>query len=582
VVQEGKESKGKGGKVSTISGGRVVVEVLKAEGVKFVFGLPGGHTLAIYDGLYNNPEIRHILVRHEQTAANMAAAYPMLTGEPGVCCATAGPGATNLATGIAEAFFGAVPVIFLTGRAPAQISLRGAAQEIPQEKVFAPITKWAVRVERADMIAEIMRQAFTIARSGKPGPVLIDFPVDTLMQPVEFAGYVPVGKPPAPRGNPGLVRMAVDEILNSKQPIIIAGGGAVMSGAFNELREFAETLGLPVLTTLSGRGSFSDDHPLAGGGLGMHRSKLSKKLLAEADFVLGLGCRLEQFETNWRPGYVPAANACYVQVDTDPAEMGKSVIPKIGIVSDIKLLLEDMLEVVREKGGPDHRSGFGELLRIKDLVRRKEVEETEIKRSTGTNEKPMSAAQVVREIREVFPRETTAAVDIGCLAQGLGGSSLYFKIYEPRSIIPCTSFYAMGFAASAIPVARLVYPERPAVAMCGDGSFQMIMNVLPVAVEHHLPVTWCILNNQSLGSIRDVQEQMYGNRCIATSFAVQPDFALIAQACKCYGEKVEDPHQIKAALGRAIDANNQGVPAVLDFVVSRKESEAAIEYFGSL
>ena len=568
--------------MSTISGGGAVVEVLKAEGVKFVFGLPGGHTLAIYDGLYNTPEIRHILVRHEQTAANMAAAYPMLTGEPGVCCATAGPGATNLATGIAEAFFGAVPVIFLTGRAPTQISLRGAAQEIPQEKIFAPITKWAVRVDRADMILEIMRQAFTIARSGRPGPVLIDFPVDVLMQPVEFAGYVPVGKPPAPRGSPRLVRAAVDEFLHSKRPIIIAGGGTVMSGAFNELLEFAETLGLPVLTTLSGRGSFSDDHPLAVGGLGMHRNKVSKKLLAEADFVLGLGCRFEQFETNWQPGYVPAADACYVQVDTDPAEIGKSVIPKIGIVSDIKLILEDMLEAVREKGGPDHRGTFCGLPRIKDLVRLKEEGEVDVKRSAATNERPMSPARVVREIREVFPRETTAAVDIGCLAQGLGGSSLYFKIYEPRSIIPCTSFYAMGFAASAIPVARLVYPERPAIAMCGDGSFQMIMNILPVAVEHHLPVTWCVLNNQSLGSIKDVQEEVYGGRCIATSFGIQPDFALIARACKCYGEKVEDPDQIKAALSRAINANTQGMPAVLDFVVNRKESEAAIEYFGSL
>jgi len=568
--------------MSTITGGRAVVEVLKAEGVKFVFGLPGGHTLPIYDGLYNTPEIRHILVRHEQAAANMAAAYPMLTGEPGICCATAGPGATNLATGIAEAFYGAVPVIFLTGRAPTQVSLRGAAQEIPQEKVFAPITKWAVRVDRANIIVEIMRQAFTIARSGKPGPVLLDLPVDILMQPVEFAGYVPVGKPPASRGGARLVRAAVDEVLHSKRAIIVAGGGTVMSGAFNELREFAETLGLPVLTTLSGRGSFSEDHPLAGGGLGMHRNRVSKKLLAEADFILGLGCRFEQFETNWRAGYVPAADACYVQVDTDPAEIGKSILPKIGIVGDITLVLKDMLEAVREKGGPDLRSTFSEIPRIKDLVRLKEVEETDVKRSAATDEKPMSPSRVVREIREVFPRETTAAVDIGCLAQGLGGSSLYFKIYEPRSIIPCTSFYAMGFAASAIPVARLVYPDRHAIAMCGDGSSQMIMNILPVAVEHHLPVTWCILNNQSLGSIKDVQEEIYGGRCIATSFGIQPDFALVAQACKCYGEKVEDPDQIKPALRRAINANTRGVPAVLDFVVSRKEPEAAIEYFRSL
>ena len=564
-----------------ISGGQAVVEVLKAEGVKFIFGLPGGHTLSIYDGLYHTPEIRHILVRHEQAAANMAAAYPMLTGEPGVCCATAGPGATNLVTGIAEAYIGAVPVIVLTGRAPTAISLRNAAQEISQERLFAPITKWSVRVDRADMIVEILRQAFTIARSGKPGPVLIDFPMDMLMQSVEFSGYVPVGKPPAPRGNPELVRAAVDELLRSKRPIIITGGGTVMSGAFNELREFAETLGLPVLTTLSGRGSLPDDHPLASGGLGMHRNKASKKLLGEADFVLGLGCRFEQFETNWLPGYVPSPDACYVQVDTDPAEIGKSVIPKIGMISDIKLVLDDMLKMVRERGGPDHRATFRTLPRVKELSQLKEQVEADVKRVASTKEKPIHPARVVREVREAFPRETTAAVDIGCLAQALGGAFPYFNIYGPRSIMACTSFYAMGFAASAVPVARLVYPERPAVAFCGDGSFQMIMNVLPVAVEHHLPVTWCILDNYGLGSIRDMQEAMFKGRCIATSFEAQPDFALIAKACKCYGERIEDPDQVKAAIGRAIDANNRGIPAVLDFAVSSQGPEAAIEYFSS-
>lgn len=567
--------------MSAISAGQAVVEVLKAEGVKFVFGLPGGHTLGIYDGLRDAPEMRHILVRHEQTAANMAAAYAILTGEPGVCCATAGPGATNLVTGIAEAFLGALPVIALTGRAPMPVSLRGAAQEIAQEKLFAPITKWAVRVERADMILEIMRRAFTIARSGKPGPVLIDFPMDILLQSVEIDGYVPAGRPPMPRGSPELVGAAVEELLRSKRPIIIAGGGTVMSGAFKELREFAETLGLPVLTTLSGRSSFPDDHPLASGGLGMHRNKASRKLLKEADFVLGLGCRFEQFETNWLPDYIPAADASYVQVDTDPTEIGKAIIPKIGIVSDVRLLLEDMLKAVREKGGPDYRDTFRSLPRVLELSRLKEQVIADVKRTAATAEKPMSPIRVVREIREAFPRETTVAVDIGNIAQALGGAFPYFNIYEPRSIIPCTSFYAMGFAASAVPVARLVYPERPAIAICGDGSFQMIMNVLPVAAEHNLPVTWCILDDQCLGSIKGMQEEMFKGRGFATSFRIQPDFAMVAKACMCYGEKVEDPDQIRAALGRAMDANNRGVPAVLDFVVRGQGPDAAYEYFST-
>ncbi len=567
--------------MSSISGGHAVVEILKAEGVRCVFGLPGGHTLSIYDGLYHSPEIRHILVRHEQAAASMAAAYAILTGEPGVCCVTAGPGATNLVTYITEAFMGCLPVIILAGRGPTRSALRGASQEIPQDKIFAPITKWAVRVDRPDMIEEVMRRAFVIARSGKPGPVLVDFPRDILAQSVEFNGYVPVGRPASPRGDSEPVRAAIGKLVRAARPIIIAGGGTVASGAFAELKAFAEALALPVLTSLSGRGSFPDDHPLAAGGLGFHRNRVSRKLLAEADVILSLGCRLEEMETNWLPDYLPAPGACFVQVDIDPAEMGRSVVPAIRIAGDIKLVLQDMRQAARLEGAPDHSATFGDLPRVKELCLLKEELEAEVEAAAGKNEMPMDSLQVVTEIRKAFPRETTAAIDVGCLAQALGGAYPYFKVYEPRSVIPCTSFYAMGFAASGLPVAKLVYPERPAVGICGDGSFQMVMETLLVAAEYHLPVTWCILDNQSLGSIRDSQDRAYGSRYIATSFDVQPDFVKIAEACRCYGEKVEDPRQIKAALSRAIDANNRGIPAVLDFVVSRKEPQAAVDFFAS-
>jgi acetolactate synthase-1/2/3 large subunit len=561
-----------------ITGGQAVVEILKAEGVRFVFGLPGGHTLPIYDGLYHTPEIRHILVRHEQSAANMAAAYAILTGEPGVCCATAGPGATNLVTGITEAFIGSLPVIILAGRGPTRSALRGAAQEIPQDRIFAPITKWAVRVDRPDMIVEVVRRAFTVATSGKPGPVLVDFPRDMLTQSVEFDGYLPVGKA-RPRGDLRVVRAAVKRLLGSVRPVIIAGGGTVASGAFAELREFAETVAIPVLTSLSGRTSFPDDHPLAVGGLGFHRTEVSKKVLAEADYVLSLGCRFEEMDTNWTPGYSPAPDACYVQVDIDPTEMGRNIVPEIEIVGDVKAVLEDMMEARKEAGGPDYRATFRNLERIDEIRRMKEELEAEVEAAAAANEIPINSLQVVTEIRKVFPRESTAAIDVGCLAQALGGAYPYFKVYEPRSCIPCTSFYAMGFAASALPVAKLVYPDRPAVGMCGDGSFQMVMDILLVAAEHHLPVTWCILNNQSLGSIRDSQDRAFGGRCIGTIFDVQPDFSMIAQACECYGEKIEDPRQIKAALGRALEANRRGTPALLDFIVSRKEPQAAPDFF---
>jgi acetolactate synthase-1/2/3 large subunit len=567
------------GKMSAITGGQVVVEILKAEGVRFVFGLPGGHTLPIYDAIYHTPEVRHILVRHEQSAANMAAGYAQLTGEPGICCVTAGPGATNVVSGIAEAFMGCIPVIVLAGRGPTRTTHRGASQEIPQEKVFAPITKWAVRVDRSDMIEDVMRRAFTIARSGRPGPVLVDFPRDLLVERVEFKDYVPVGRPPVPRGDKETVKKAVSNLLKASRPIVITGGGTVASGAFQEIRDFAEMLALPVLTSLSGRGSFPDDHPLATGGLGFHRTPVSRKVFAESDCVLSLGWRMDEMETNWIKDYVPAPTACLIQVDIDPAEIGRSVIPQIGIVGDVRLVLRDMIEAARAEGGPDHRAGFAALPRIKELGLLKAELEAEIEAEAGKNEVPLDSVKVVREINKVFPRETTAAIDVGCLAQALGGSFPYFKVFEPRSVVSCTGFYAMGFAASGLLASKFAYPERPAVGICGDGSFQMVMDQLIVAAEYRLPVTWCILDNQCLGSIRDSQDRVFGGRCIGTIFDFQPDFVKIAEACRCYGEKVEEPGQVKAALQRALDANKKGIPALLDFIVSRKEPQAAPDYF---
>jgi acetolactate synthase-1/2/3 large subunit len=368
--------------------------------------------------------------------------------------------------------------------------------------------------------------------------------------------------------------------LGSARPIIIAGGGTVASGAFAELKEFAETFGIPVLTTLSGRSSFPDDHPLAAGGLGFHRTTVSRKLFSEADFILNLSCRFHEMETNWTPPYLPTPGTCLVQVDIDPAEIGRSVVPRIGLVGDIKMVLQDLTETGRDLGGPDYRASFRDLPRIKELCELKERLEAEIEADPGQNETPINSLQVVTAIRKVFPRDATAAIDVGCVAQALGGAFPYLKIYEPRSCIPCTSFYAMGFATSALPVARLVYPERFAVGVCGDGSFQMVLDILPVAAEYHLPVTWCILDNQCLSSIKDIQDgPAFGGRCIGTVFEFQPDFAKIAEACGCYGERVEDPGQVVAALGRAKEANSRGIPAVLDFVVSRKEPQAAHDFF---
>ena len=565
--------------MEAVKAGRAVVDLLRAEGVRYVFGLPGGHVMSIYDALYDTPEITQILVRHEHTAASMAAAYSQLTGEAGVCLVTAGPGCTNLVTGIAEAYVGCLPIVVIAGRGATANAHRGAAQEVATDRIFAPITKWSVRVDRAELIVDVLRQAFAIARSGKPGPVLVDIPRDLVDADVPLAPYIPVGAPTRPAADEGRVSAATHALAGAAKPLIIAGGGAVASGAFAEIRAFAELLAAPVLTSLAGRGSIPDDHPLSAGGLGTHRNRLSKRLLAEADVVLGLGCRFEEMETTWRPGSVPAPHACYIQVDIDAGEIGRSVPAQIGLVGDVRTVLEQLTTRLSENGGGLSPGAFADHERTLDAVAELAQIDAEFTALAESEQRPIHPVRVIRAIRETFPRETTVAIDVGCITQHIAGGAPFFRVFEPRSLIVPSSFYGMGFAASALPVARLVYPDRPAVGFVGDGSFQMVMNVLPVAAEYRLPVTWCVFNDGALGSIRDIQQYRFDDRIIGTEFEVQPDFAKVAQACGCYGELVDDPTEIESALARALAANESGQPAVLDFIVARERMLQSLEHY---
>ena len=563
--------------METVTAGRAAVEALRGEGVRFVFGLPGGHVLSIYDALHSTPEIRHVLVRHEQAAASMAAAHAQLTGEPGVCLVTAGPGCTNLLSGIAEAYVGSLPVVVIAGRGATANVLRGAAQEVATERIFAPVTKWSVRVDRPELVADALRQAFATARSGKPGPVLVDVPRDVLDAEIPAVPYRPAPARTRPPADAALVAAAAEALAGAERPLVVAGGGAVAADARAELVELAELLAAPVLTSLAGRGSISDDHPLSCGGLGAHRTRLSKRLLGEADVVLGVGTRFEEMETNWREGSTPTPDATYVQLDVDPVEIGRSLPAAIGLVGDAKAVLAQLVEALHARGlapGP-----YADHPRVREAAAELAEIESEIEAMADSTERPLHPLRVLRAIREAFPRETTIAVDVGCTAQHVAGATPYFKIFEPRSAIVPSSFYGMGFAAAALPAARLVHPERPAVGFVGDGSFQMVMNVLPVAAEHGLAVTWCVFDDNALGSIRDIQQYRFGERFLGTEFTVQPDFARIAEACGCRGERVEDPDEVEAAVARALEANEAGVPAVLDFAVSRERLLGSLEHY---
>ncbi|MGD0555164.1 MAG: thiamine pyrophosphate-binding protein [Streptosporangiaceae bacterium] len=557
-----------------LKAGHAIVEALRAEGTEVVFGLPGGHILGVYDGLFDNPDIRHVLVRHEHTAAAMAAGYAQLTGQPGVCIATAGPGATNLLTAVAEAYVGALPLVILTGRATTATAYRGAAQEVSTEKVFAPVTKWAVRADRADLLVDLVRRAFAIARGGKPGPVLIDIPRDLLMEDVEVTDYVPSVSRQRIGGPAAAVEQAASLLSAADRPLIVAGGGAVASGAFAEVAALAEALRAPVLTSMSGRGIIPDDHPLAAGGLGAHRNPLSKRLLPAADVIIGLGTRFEEMETNWRPGYVPSPDAQYIQVDLDATELGRSITARVGVIGDVRTVVSQLLRVL-----PPAPEDWADDPRVREVTEGVAAIDASADESLADDRVPLSPLRVIRSARRVFPRDTTVATDVGCLSEHIAGSFPYFRVYEPRSFISPSSFYGMGFCTSAVLSAPVVYPDRPALCFSGDGSFQMVLPVLPAAVENKLPVTWCVLDDEALGSIRDLQEYRYDERYLATSFGYQPDLAGIATACGCYGETVTAPGSIAGALERALAANRAGQPAVLDFKVAPDRMEQSREHF---
>lgn len=557
-----------------IQAGAAIAKILRAQGVERVYGIPGGHVLSIYDALDAN-KVGHVLVRHEHTAAAMAAGYAQLTGQPGVCLVTAGPGATNLLTAVAEAHVGSLPMVILAGRGASTVSHRGAQQEVSTELVFAPVAKWAIRVSRSDIIPDIVQRAFLVARAGKPGPVYIDLPQDLLLEMIpDFEASIPAGRA-RPAADDGFVRAAASLLESGSTPLLIAGGGAVAADAQGPLRALAEHLVAPVLTSLAGRGSLPEDHPLAAGGLGSHRTSLAARMLRSADVVLAVGARFEEMETNWRPGFVPGPEASLLQIDIDPEEMGRSLRPAIELVGDARTVLEQLLAALRRPADPNWRQHE----RVHDLAQELRDIEHRIDHVAATPAEVMHPLSVIRRAREVLPRDTIVSIDVGCLAQHMAGAFPYFRIFEPRSAIVPSSFYGMGYAASALPVARLVRPDSPAVGFVGDGSFQMVLPVLAVAAEQRLGVTWIVLDDEALGSIRDIQQYKWGDNIVDTDFSFQPDLAGIATASGCYGETVAAAAEIVPSLRRALEANTRGIPAVLDMKVSRARVRGTRDHY---
>jgi len=556
------------------SGARVLAEALKAEHVKYVFGLPGVQNFdVLYDGLYDVPDIKPILVRHEEAAAFMAYAYARLTGEPAVCSGTAGPGAQHLVTGLAEAWTGCIPVIAICGQVSSKIEGMGAIQEFSQVPLFSPFTKMSQRIGRADRIGWHVRRAFQIATTGKPGPVFLEIPDDVGSSKVQLRPYVPSIHPLRVRPSSDRVKEAGNLILESERPIILAGGGVYLSRAFDQLLSFAEHLAIPVLTSAGGKGSIPEDHPLSCGCIGLYRNDVGKRIWDEADLVIGIGTRFEELESAdwmWFP-----ENAKLIQMDIDPTEIGRNWVPDVPVIGDAMLALMDLKDYCSLKA----KKLNSDNIRIKEIQQAKREFENRVKDELAKKSQYPKVLAIMVEARKAFDRNAILVHENGSL--DIWSYSHLPVLEQGADVIPAGQT-CMGFGVAGVIGAKLAMPGRQAVCITGDGAFQMMMDNLCVAVQYGVAPTWIILNNYSLGWIKWWQHFFYKDRFISADFEIQPDFTKIAEAHGCFGQKVQNPTEIREAFQNAVKANRENVPAVLDFVVEPYDHYPAFRDFHRL
>ena len=538
------------------TGWQMVVSVLKAEGIKYVFGLPGSPT-CLYDALYDEPEIRPILVRHEVAGGFMAMAYALLTREPAVCFASPGPGIANLVPAMLESLATCAPVIApCTGISGHKVG-KGAFQETDQIGIMKPVTKWAVRVPYPERVPWAMRRAFSLATNGQPGPVFVEIPFEVGNARAEMPAYIPAERHIRSAGDPARVREVAALLVQARRPLIVAGGGLRASGAHAELRELAELLGMPVMTTPSGRGSISEDHPLAIGQVGLYRTRLGMQAFEEADLLITVGSRNEEFQTGaWRI-FPPGAK--YVQIDIEPFEIGRNWTPDAAIVGDAKLVLGQLLDLLRENRRLEWEERGGEYAESKHAY------QAQVAAEGRCDDLPLKTKRVLYELNQVFGRDTVLVHENG--SQDLWSYySPYYTVLDLDSVVAPGEQTCMGMGVAGAIGAKLALPDKKVVCVTGDGAFQMQYQELPTAVQHGAPVTWVVLDNRSLGWIKFGQKRL-GERYISVDYEVQPDFVQLARACACYGERVEAPEQVRDALARALRANEDGVPAVVAFSV---------------
>lgn len=527
------------------------VECLLAEGVEVVFGYPGGAVLPIYDSLYDG-KIRHVLVRHEQGAVHMADGYARVTGKPGVCLATSGPGATNLVTGLASAWMDSIPVVAFTGNVARSAIGTDAFQEADITGITLPITKHNFLVRNAQDLPRVIKEAFHIASTGRPGPVLVDLPKDVTTEEIVFDYPETVDLPgykPTYKGHIKQILEAARAIAAAKRPVLYIGGGVISSGAHQEVRALAEKANLPTTFTLMGIGGFPGDHPLSLGMLGMHGTVYANYAVNECDLLIAVGARFDDRVTGDLSRFAPHAKV--IHIDIDPAEISKNRHADIPIVGDCKTVLSVLIEKVREKREDEWLA---------------QIEAWKREYPLTYEEKPgiISPQRVIQEIHAVTDGNAICTADVGQHQMWL---AQYYIFNEPRRHVSSGGLGAMGYGFPAAIGAALGRPDLPVWSITGDGGFQMVAQELATVRKYNIPVKIAIINNSYLGMVRQWQELLYERRYSSSDLIDNPDFIKLAEAYNVPGFLVEKPEELRPALEKAAAMDG---PVLLDIRVDRE------------
>jgi len=522
-----------------LTGAQIVVECLKKEEVRVIFGIPGGAIMPLYDVLYSETSIKHILTRHEQGAAHAADGYARATGNVGVCIATSGPGATNLVTGLANAYLDSIPLVAFTGQVSTNLIGTDAFQEVDINGITLPITKNNYVVREVRDLASIIQEAFYIARTGRPGPVLIDLPKDVQLAQTEFKYPEKVNLnryKPTFSGHIQQIKAAAQEISKAKKPVIYAGGGVISSNASSELRDLAFQANIPVTTTLMGLGTFPETHPLSLGMLGMHGTTYANYAISAADLIIALGVRFDDRVTGKLSEF--GSQAKIIHIDIDPAEIGKNVLVDIPIVGDLKKVLKKINEIIDKKENTEW------LETIKDWKRKYPLK--------YENNQELKPQYIIEEVYKISEGKAVIVTDVG---QHQMWAAQYYQYTMPRTFISSGGLGTMGYGFPASIGAKLGCPEKRVICISGDGSFQMNQQEIATAVNNNLAITVIIMNNGYLGMVRQWQELFFDKRYSSTALTGNPDFVKLIEAYGGTGIRVNKKQELYPALEKALSLN---------------------------